>query len=69
MPRSGFVSAATSFEKAIFSIDPNVLLVVEQELLTAFAKSRGLKCMTKAAFIGDDLRATSLGFNLPRFVN
>ena len=52
--------------------DPNVLSAAEQELLAAFAKSRGLKCMTKAAFIDDifyglayDLRATILGFNLP----
>ena len=50
----------------------NVLSVAEQELLAAFAKSHGLKCMTKAAFIDDifyglgyDLRATILGFNLP----
>jgi hypothetical protein len=50
--------------------DPNVL--PEQELLAGFAKSHGLKCMTKAAFIDEvfyglayDLRATILGFNLP----
>jgi hypothetical protein len=58
-------------EQGLF-FDPSVLSIAEQELLAAFAKSHGLKCMTKAAFIDDifyglayDLRATILGFNLP----
>jgi hypothetical protein len=59
-------------EQGLF-FDPNVLLsATDKELLADFAKSRGLKCMTKAAFIDDifyglayDLRATIVGFNLP----
>jgi hypothetical protein len=59
-------------EQGLF-FDPNVLLSeTDKELLEDFAKSRGLKCMTKAAFIDDifyglayDLRATIVGFNLP----
>jgi hypothetical protein len=71
MPRSGFVSAATSFEKAIFSSRRGCSSVLTF-CCRRFAKYRGLKCMTKAAFIDDifyglgyDLRATILGFNLP----
>ncbi len=52
--------------------NPNVLPTAEQELLADFAKSRGLKCMTKPEFVDEvfyglayDLRATILGFNLP----
>jgi hypothetical protein len=52
--------------------DPVVLNNDERKLLEAFAKSHGMKCMTKAAFVEDifygrayDLRATILGFNLP----
>jgi hypothetical protein len=44
----------------------------EHALLATFAHSRGLKCMTKAAFVDNvfyglayDLRATIVGFNLP----
>jgi hypothetical protein len=66
-----FWKGDTLIEAGLF-FDPNVLSVAEQEILAAFARSRGWKCMTKAAFVNDvfyglayDLRATIVGFNLP----
>lgn len=58
--------------EAGFFVNPSVLSIAEQELLAAFARWRGLKCMIKAAFVDNvfyglayDLRATIVGFNLP----
>lgn len=58
-------------EAGIF-FDTDTLSIDEQARLAGFAKSRGFKCMTKAAFVDEvfyglayDLRATILGFNLP----
>lgn len=52
--------------------DPDTLSPAEQVLLQAFAKQRGLECMTVAAFVDDvfygmafDLRARIVGLNLP----
>jgi hypothetical protein len=65
-----FWKGDTLIEAGVF-FDPS-LPSAEQELLAAFARSRSLKCMTKAAFVDDvfyslayDLRATVVGFNLP----
>src|ERR1700682_6297925 len=64
-----FWKVDTLIEAGLF-FDPK-LPVSEQELLAAFARSWGLKCMTKAAFVDSvfyglayDLRATIVGFNL-----
>lgn len=52
--------------------DPDTLSPAEQILVQAFAKQRGLECMTVAAFIDDvfygmafELRARIVGLNLP----
>jgi hypothetical protein len=65
-----FWKGNTLIEAGLF-FDPN-LPVIERELLAAFARSRNLKCKTKAAFVDDvlyglayDLRTTIAGFNLP----
>jgi hypothetical protein len=65
-----FWKGDTLIEVGLF-FDPH-LPAPEQKLLAAFARSLGLKWMTKAAFVDDDfyglaydLRATIVGFNLP----
>ena len=63
--------SATLKEAGIF-FDPDELSAAEQELLKEYAESRGLKIMTRDAFVDDvfygvayNWRATIVGFNLP----
>jgi hypothetical protein len=63
---------STKLEEAGIFFDPDELIAAEQELLREYSDRRGLKIMTREAFVDDvfygvgyGCRATIVGFNLP----